>query len=163
LNSHVLQSHIYFYKSEVYTSHNTVSTYVANISTDTEAVTKITHHHCLKLQWSLVNHYQKSCDQDREVFISPLVLSQVAQSGYCLATAGQQGNRGLIPGRSKRIFPLASATKPALGPIQPPVQWVPGGLKHCRGMTLTNSPHLVPRLRMSRSYICSPPKHLRGV
>jgi hypothetical protein len=32
------------------------------------------------------------------------------------------------PRQRQRIFLLASASKPALGPIQPPVQWVPGVL-----------------------------------
>jgi hypothetical protein len=75
--------------------------------------------------------------------------------------AGLQGDRGSIPGRDERIFPLASVSRPALGPTQPPVQWVPGvlspGLKHGQGVTLTTHPHLVPRSRMIRSYISSPP------
>jgi hypothetical protein len=54
------------------------------------------------------------------------------------------------------IFPVASVSRPALWPTQPPVQWVPGvlspGLKRGRGVTLTTQPHLVPRSRMSRSY-----------
>jgi hypothetical protein len=31
-----------------------------------------------------------------------------------------------IPSRGERIFPVASVFRPALGPTQPPVQWVPG-------------------------------------
>jgi hypothetical protein len=34
---------------------------------------------------------------------------------------------GFDPRRGQRIFPLASVFRPALGPTQPPVQWVPGG------------------------------------
>jgi hypothetical protein len=54
------------------------------------------------------------------------------------------GNRGSIPSRGKRIFPLASVSRPALRPTQPPVQWVPGvlsvGLKRGWGVTLTTHP-----------------------
>jgi hypothetical protein len=42
--------------------------------------------------------------------------------------AGLPGHRGSIPGRGERIFPLASVPRPARGPTQPPVQWVPGFL-----------------------------------
>jgi hypothetical protein len=67
----------------------------------------------------------------------------------------------------QRVFPLASVSRPALGPTQPLVQWVPGvlsqGVKRGQGVTLTTHPHLVPRSRMSRSYISSPPKRLHGV
>jgi hypothetical protein len=67
----------------------------------------------------------------------------------------------------RRIFPLASVSRPALGPTQPPVQWVPGilspGIKHGRGVNLTTHPHLVPRSRMSKSYTSSPSKRLHGV
>jgi hypothetical protein len=71
------------------------------------------------------------------------------------------------PRQGQRIFPLASVSRPALGPTQPPVQWVPGvlspGVKRGRGVMLTTHPHLVPRSWMSRSYTSSPPKRLHGV
>jgi hypothetical protein len=63
-------------------------------------------------------------------------------------------------------FPLASVSRPALGPTQPPVQWIPAvlspGVKRGRDVTQTTHPHLVPRSRMSRS-LSSPPNRLRGV
>jgi hypothetical protein len=77
------------------------------------------------------------------------------------------GRSGFDPRQGQRIFPLASVFRPALGPTQPPVQWVPGvlspGVKCGRGVTLTTHPHLMPRSSMSRSYTCSPPKRLNGV
>jgi hypothetical protein len=61
----------------------------------------------------------------------------------------------------QRIFSVASASRPALGPTQPPVLWVPGvlssGLKRGRGVSLTTHPYLVPSSRMSTSYTSSPP------
>jgi hypothetical protein len=74
---------------------------------------------------------------------------------------GRPGDRGSIPGRDKKIFPLASVSRPALRPTQLPVQRVPGvlspGVKRGRGVTLTTHPYLVPRSRMSMGYTSSPP------
>jgi hypothetical protein len=63
----------------------------------------------------------------------------------------------------QRILPPTSAPRPALGPTQPPVQWVRGGalspgVKRGRGVMLTTHPLLVPRLRKSRSCTSSHPK-----
>jgi hypothetical protein len=66
------------------------------------------------------------------------------------------GDRGSIPGRGKRIFPLASVSRPALGPTQPPIQWLPGVLspavKRGRVVMLTTHHNLLPMSWMSRSY-----------
>jgi alkanesulfonate monooxygenase SsuD/methylene tetrahydromethanopterin reductase-like flavin-dependent oxidoreductase (luciferase family) len=76
-------------------------------------------------------------------------VRRVAQSVQCLATYWTTGRSGFDPRQGQRIFPLASVSRPALGPTQPPVHWVLGvlspELKRGRGVTLTTHPHLVPR------------------
>jgi hypothetical protein len=71
-----------------------------------------------------------------------------------------QDDRAIVV-RSERIFPLASVSRPALGPTQPPGQWVPGflssGIKRGRRVTTTTHTHLVRKSRMSRSYTPLPP------
>jgi hypothetical protein len=93
---------------------------------------------------------------------------RVAQSVRCLATGWKTERSRFDPRQRQRVFfPLASVSRSALGPTQPPVQWASGVLspavKRGRGVTLTTHPHLVPRSRMSRSYTSSPPERLHGV
>jgi hypothetical protein len=99
----------------------------------------------------------------------PLLLWSRVNSGSIVSDYGLD-DRAIgfrSPAEAKDFFPLASVSRPALGPTQPPVQWVPGVLspevKRGRGVTLTTHPHLVPRSWISRSYISSPPKRLHGV
>jgi hypothetical protein len=77
------------------------------------------------------------------------------------STTGWTIGRSRFDPRQGQIFLLAPASRPALGPTQLPIQWAPGvlspGVKRSRGVTLTTHPHLVPRLRMSRSYTSSVP------
>jgi hypothetical protein len=87
-------------------------------------------------------------------------VSMAITYSVCLRTE-RPGELGSIPNRGDRMFPLTSVSRPALGPTQPAVQWVPGvlslGLKRGRDVTLTTRPNLVPKSRMSRSCTPSPP------
>jgi hypothetical protein len=70
-----------------------------------------------------------------------------------------KGRSGFDPWQRRKDFLSILCVQTALGPIQPPVQWVPGvpssGLNRGRGVTLTTHPHLVQRTSMSKSYITS--------
>jgi hypothetical protein len=72
------------------------------------------------------------------------------------------GRPGFDLQQRQRTFSLTSASRPALGPIQAPVQWVPGalspGIQRGRGVMLTTHPLLEQRLRKSRGYTSSPSK-----
>jgi hypothetical protein len=69
-----------------------------------------------------------------------------------------------------RIFLFTTASRPALGPTHPPIQWVPGalslGVKNGRGVKLITHLHLVPRSKNAWSYTStstSTPILLHGV
>jgi hypothetical protein len=69
------------------------------------------------------------------------------------------GRPGFDPRKRQWIFLLASASRPAWGqPASCPMGTgvYSSGVKRGRGVMLTTHPHLVPRLRMSRSYTSSP-------
>jgi hypothetical protein len=74
-------------------------------------------------------------------------------------------DRGSIP--RQIIFPLASASRPALRPTQPPVQCLLGFLspwvKRGRDVTLITQPYLLPRSKTSRRYTSSLPWRLHGL
>jgi hypothetical protein len=73
---------------------------------------------------------------------------------------GRPGDRGSIPGRGKRIFAVASVSRPALGPLSLLYNGYrmsfPGG-KTRPGRDADHSLYLVPMTWMSRSYTSSPP------
>jgi hypothetical protein len=81
--------------------------------------------------------------------------------------AGRLGDRGSIPGRGERIFPLTFCVQNGSGAHPASCTMGTGdpfpGAKERPGRDADHSPHLVPRSRMSRSYISSPPKRLRYV
>jgi hypothetical protein len=96
--------------------------------------------------WTLP-HFGRVYYLPRSRVISGSIVSDYGLDDRAIGVRSRQG---------QRIFRLASVSRPALGPTQPPVQWVPG-VKRGRVVTLTTHPHLVPRSWMSRSYISSPP------
>jgi hypothetical protein len=77
------------------------------------------------------------------------MMSQVSSASIVSDYGLDDRAIGFDPRQGQRIFPIASFIRPALGPTQPPAQWVPRvlspGLKSGRGVTLTTHPHLVPR------------------
>jgi hypothetical protein len=78
----------------------------------------------------------------------------------CFTTSYSLSLHSILLSPRRSILPLTSATRPALGPTQPPVQWVPGGLpgsKCGRGVMLTTHPLLLPWVRKERGYTSSPP------
>jgi hypothetical protein len=59
--------------------------------------------------------------------ITQQIGAGVAQVVKCLTTGWTTGRSGFDSRRGQRIFPLASVSRPALGPTQPPVQMGTGG------------------------------------
>jgi hypothetical protein len=79
----------------------------------------------------------------------PISSSFILSSQYLAQNTNYKSPAGA------KVSLLASASRPALGPTQPPVQWVPAvlssGVMRGRGVTLTTHPHLVPRSRTNRA------------
>ena len=73
-------------------------------------------------------------------------------SGSSVSIATDYGLDG--PGSNPGVDEIFRPSRPALGPTQPPVKWVPGlspRVKCGRGVLLTTHPLLVPRSRKSRA------------
>jgi hypothetical protein len=122
---------------------------------------------------SMIIVFKCSDDTDRILMVSNFVLDSVHFKNYSSCRVPKDRMLWIFnntcttsfdPQQRQRIFLLAPASRPALGPTQPPIQWVPGvlspGVKGGRGVTLTTHPHLVPRLSMSSPQ--APPWRVAG-
>jgi hypothetical protein len=81
-------------------------------------------------------------------------------TGWTIGVLGFDSRQGL------GIFFFTTASRTALGPTQPPIQWVPGALSlgvKRPGREADHSPHLVPRSKNMWSYTSTPPIRLHGV
>jgi hypothetical protein len=91
-------------------------------------------------RWVTVSFQERVCSMDLRSQLSNLTpwnrlfswkadsWSANKNSSISIVSDYRLGDQGSIPGRSKGMFPLASVSRPALRPTQPPVQWVLGVL-----------------------------------
>jgi hypothetical protein len=80
----------------------------------------------LKATWSSETsasyHISTRCHSPEDLDLNPHRLEYVVSNRTGCLT------RGSIPSRGRDFFLFATASRPTLGPTQPPIQWVPGVL-----------------------------------
>jgi hypothetical protein len=133
-------------------------------------------HTACVLRGHVLYHQQhhKNClgslvSRNKRIIVLSISLQAILFVTFCEAGARElsqysvwlrTGWLGYNPRQRQRIFPLVSASRPALGPTQPPIQWVPQalspGVKCRRGAMLTTHQLLMPRFRKSRNCLPSP-------
>jgi hypothetical protein len=123
------------------------------------------NNHC-----SLINVRAFSVVTDDSIFKTEHSHHEGSEPGSSVSTVPGYG----LDYRAIDVRSPAEAKGFFLQPLCPDRLWGPAsctvgtgilspGIKHSRVVTLTTHTHLVPKLRMSRSYISSPFKRLRGV
>jgi hypothetical protein len=94
------------------------------------------------------------------------VSYNISGSGYSdWLRPGRPRGRSSSPGRVK-IFLFSTASRPVLGPTQPPIQWVPGavppGVKR-QGREADRSPPTSAEVKKTWIYTSTPPIHLHCI
>jgi hypothetical protein len=72
-----------------------------------------------------------------------------------------QDDQGFEPREGLGIYLFTTASRPALGPTQPPIQWVPGSLSLRR--EADHSPPSSAEVKTAWNYTSTPPIRLQGV
>jgi hypothetical protein len=88
----------------------------------------------------------------KKVILHILLFTRSRNSSFGLETGYRLDVRGSIHDRGKRFF--FTASRPAVGPTPPPIQWIPGVL--FPRVKLATHLYLVPRSGMVELYLHSP-------
>jgi hypothetical protein len=127
--------------------------FLASTKTRTSIIQPVVQRHIAELTRLLVKLY--IC------FINGFLESITIRTTHPLRYGlDDRGSRVRFPA-GLGIFLFTAASRTALGPSQPPIEWVPGALS--LGVKLTTHLHLVSRSKNAWSYTSAPPISLNGV